>query len=166
LLDRSSRPKRCPRRSDATKVERAVALRRNQRLTYERIAERVGLSRSAVARACKAAGVARLPGLQDAVPVRRYERQSAGELLDLDTQKLGRFDKPGHRVTGDPTQNTPACWLAGAACGHRRPLPCRLQPVLADETALCACTFLLAALRYYKSLGVKVEQVMTDNGSA
>ena len=49
LLDRSSRPRLCPRRSCALKVERAVALRRTQRLTYECIAERVGLSRSAVA---------------------------------------------------------------------------------------------------------------------
>lgn len=63
LLDRSSRPKRSPRRSDALKVERAVALRRSQRLTYAQIAERVGLSRSSVARACQVAGVARLPPL-------------------------------------------------------------------------------------------------------
>lgn len=38
--------------------------------------------------------------------------------------------------------------------------------MLADETAKCACAFLLAALRYYKCLGVKAEQVMTDNGAA
>ncbi len=166
LLDRSSRPLRCPRRSDATKIERAVALRRNQRLTYERIAERVGLSRSAVARACKAAGVAHLTALQDAVPVRRYERQKAGELLHLDTKKLARFDKPGHRVTGDRTQNTPrAGWQAlhVAIDDHSR---VGFSLMLADETAKSACAFLLAALRYYKSLGVKIDQVMTDNGSA
>ena len=91
LLDRSSRPRRSPGRSDAGKLERAVALRKNQRLTYERIAERLGLSKSVVARTCKAAGVARLPGLQQAVPVRRYEKASAGELLHLDTKKLGCF---------------------------------------------------------------------------
>ncbi|RRN76884.1 IS481 family transposase [Pseudoxanthomonas sp. SGD-10] len=166
LLDRSSRPQRCPQRSQADKVERAVALRRTQRLTYERIAERVGLSRSTVARACKAAGVARLPALQDAAPVRRYERQSAGELLHLDTKKLGRFDKPGHRVTGDRTQNTPrAGWQAlhVAIDDHSR---VGFSLMLADETAKSACAFLLAALRYYKTLGVKVERVMTDNGAA
>jgi transposase InsO family protein len=38
--------------------------------------------------------------------------------------------------------------------------------MLADETAKSACAFLLAALRYYKTLGVKIERVMTDNGSA
>ena len=165
LLDRSSRPKRCPRRSDASKLERAVALRRNQRLSYGGIAERVGLSKSTVARACKAAAVARLPALQDALPVRRYERQSPGQLLHLDTKKLGCFDKPGHRVTGDRTQNTPrAGWQAlhVAIDDHSR---VGFSLMLADETARSACAFLLAALRYYQSLGVKVEQVMTDNGA-
>ena len=110
LLDRSSRP-RCPRRSAASKVERAVALRRNQRLTYEHIAERVGLSRSTVARTCKAAGAARLPALQDAVPVRRYERQSPGELLHLDTKKLdnaftaAHFSDLGQSFQRDPGQH-------------------------------------------------------------
>jgi transposase-like protein len=113
LLDRSSRPLRSPTRASADKLERAVALRKNQRLTYDRIAERVGLAKSTVARACRCAGVARLPSLQTTQPVRRYERERAGELLHLDTKKLGQFDKPGHRVTGDRTQNTKrAGWQA------------------------------------------------------
>ena len=109
--------------------------------------------------------MARLPALQQAVLVRRYERQSAGELLHLDTKKLGKFDKPGHRVTGDRTQNTPrAGWQAlhVAIDDHSR---MGFSLMLADETAKTACAFLLAALRYYKNLGVKVERVMTDNGS-
>lgn len=35
-----------------------------------------------------------------------------------------------------------------------------------DESARNACAFLLAALRYYRSLGLHIEQVMSDNGSA
>jgi transposase InsO family protein len=166
LFDRSSRPLRSPARSDARKLERAVALRQTQRLTYERIGERVGLSRSVVARACKAAGVARLPSLQQSEPVRRYEKGSAGELLHLDTKKLGCFDKPGHRVTRDRTKNTPrAGWQAlhVAIEYHTR---VGLSLVLADEKATSACAFLLAALRYFKKLGVRIERVMTDNGSA
>lgn len=149
LLDRSSRPLHSPRRSDANKLERAVALRRTQRLTYERIAERVGLSRSVVARACKAADVARLPSLQQAVPVRRYEKANPGELLHLDTKKLGCFDKPGHRVTGDRTHNTRhAGWQAlhVAIDDHSR---VGFSLMLTDEKAISACSFLLAALRYY-----------------
>jgi len=64
-----------------------VALRRNQRLSYEHIAARVGLCRSVVARACK--------------------RASPGELRHRDTKKPHRFDKPVHRITGDRIQNTP-----------------------------------------------------------
>ena len=166
LHDKSSRPARSPRRSDARKLERAVALRRTQRLTYERIAERVGLSKSVVGRACKTAGVACLPSLQEARPVRRYERAKAGELLHLDTKKLGCFDRPGHRVTGDRATNTPrAGWQAlhVAIDDHSR---VGFSLMLANEKATSACTFLLAALRYYKTLGVPIERVMTDNGSA
>jgi len=166
LNDRSSRPLCSPGRSDSGKLERAVALRRNQRLTYEHIAERLGLSKSVVARACMSAGVTRLPSLQQAVPVRRYEKASAGELLHLDTKKLGRFDKPGHRVTGDRTQNSRrAGWQAlhVAIDDHSR---VGFSLMLADEKATSACSFLLAALRYYKALGVRIERVMTDNGSA
>ena len=166
LLDRSSRPANSPRRSDAHKMERAIALRRTQRLTYAQIAERVGLSSSSVARACQAAGVARLPPLQETAPVRRYERKAAGELLHLDTKKLARFEQPGHRVTGDRTRYTPrAGWQAlhVAIDDHSR---VGFSLMLPDETAKSACAHLLAALRYYRSLGVKVERVMTDNGAA
>ena len=166
LADRSSRPRHSPLRAESTKLERALALRRAQRLTYTCIAERVGLSKSTVARACKAAGVARLPALQPDTAVRRYERASAGELLHMDTKKLARFEQPGHRVTGDRTRYTPrAGWQAlhVAIDDHSR---VGFSQMLADETAKSACVFLLAALRYYRSLGVHIAQVMTDNGSA
>ena len=113
LHDRSSRPQRSPKRSDASKLERAVALRRTQRLTYACIAERVGLSKSTVARSCQGAGIAWLPPLQPHTAPKRYERQRPGELLHLDTKKLARFEQPGHRVTGDRTRYTPrAGWQA------------------------------------------------------
>ena len=119
-----------------------------------------------MARGCKAAGVARLPSLQQAVPVRRYEKANAGELLHLDTKKLGCFEQPGHRVTGDRTKSTRrAGWQAlhVAIDDHSR---VGFSLMLADERATSACSFLLAALRYYKMLGVRIERVMTDNGSA
>ena len=143
-----------------------MALRRTQRLTYAQIAERVGLSSSTVARACQGAGVARLPSLQAVAPVRRYERKTAGELLHLDTKKLARFEQPGHRVTGDRTCYTPgAGWQAlhVAIDDHSR---VGFSLMLPDETAKSACQHLLAALRYYRSLGVQIERVMTDNGAA
>lgn len=90
------RPHQSPRRSDPVTVERALALQGTQRLTYERM----GLSRSTVARACQAAGLARLLPLQQRPACPREERSSAGELLHLDVMKLGRLSRHGHRVTG------------------------------------------------------------------
>lgn len=97
---------------------------------------------------------------------RRYEHKTPSELLHLDTKKLHRCDKPGHRVTGDRTQNTPRAGSQAlhAAIDDYSRVGCSL--LLADERATSACVFLLAALRYYKASGVKVTGVMTDNGSA
>ena len=153
LLDRSSRPRRSPRRSDPNKIKRAVALRRTLRLSYAQIAERVGLSSGSVARACQHAGVARLPPLQEAPPVRRYERPSAGQLLHLDTKKLARFDQSGHRVTGDRTRYTSSAgWQAlhVAIDDHSR---VGLSLMLPDETAKSACQHLLALLQLLQGAG-------------
>jgi hypothetical protein len=35
--------------------------------------------------------------------VRRYERAHPGEMIHIDIKKLGRFEKLGHRITGDRT---------------------------------------------------------------
>lgn len=41
--------------------------------------------------------------MEPAEPVRRYERQHPGELIHIDIKKLGRFERVGHRITGDRT---------------------------------------------------------------
>ncbi|QCB44663.1 IS481 family transposase [Hydrogenophaga sp. PAMC20947] len=166
LIDRSSRPLTMPQRTCVQKIERALGLRKNQRLSFERIAERLGLSRSVVARACKAAGLGKLPPVEGTPPVVRYERQTPGELLHLDMKKLPRFKQPGHRVTADRTKKTPRAGyevLHVAIDDRSRVGFCQL---LTDEKAHSACSHLLAALRYYRALDVRIWGVMTDNGSA
>ena len=166
LQDRSSRPHRSPTRISADKAQRIEGLRRNQRLGYAQIAERVGVSKSTVGRVCVQAGLAKLPPVQGSVPVRRYEKERPGELLHLDMKKLGRFEQPGHRVTGDRTRNTRhAGWQAlhVAIDDHSR---VGFSQVLVDETSRSACDFVIAALRYYRRLGVPILAIMTDNGSA
>jgi len=166
LADRSSRPHVSPRATPADKHQRIVNLRRNHRLTYAVIAERIGISAATVGRICAQAGVAKLPPLQEAPPKRRYERQTPGELLHLDTKKLARFDRPGHRVTGDVTQYSrkPGYHALHVAIDDHSRVGFSL--ILPDETTRSAITFLLAALRYYRSLGVSITRIMTDNGSA
>jgi ParB-like chromosome segregation protein Spo0J len=64
------------------------------------IAAKLGLARSTVARWLKRAGLEQLAQIGPAEPVRRHKREQQGELSHLDIKKLGRFDQPGHRVTG------------------------------------------------------------------
>ncbi len=166
LVDRPSRPLRSPRRTPCEKVERVVRLRVNQRQPYAVIAARVGVSAATVGRLCLAAGCNRLPPLQQATPVRRYERTWPGEMIHLDTKKLARFDRPGHRVTGNRRQGTDGAGHQAlhVAIDDRSRVGFGL--LLPDETTRAALAFLFAALRYYQQLGVRVVRVMTDNGSA
>ena len=47
------------------------------------------------------AGLSHLKDLEPIPPVLRYEHEAAGDLLHIDTKRLGRIVRPGHRVTGD-----------------------------------------------------------------
>ncbi|WP_420337122.1 hypothetical protein [Roseibium sp.] len=73
---------------------------RHLRLTADEIGEVLGFPRSIVAHALKACGLNRLSRFTPPEPIRRYERDTPGDLLHLDIKKLGRFNKTGHRVTG------------------------------------------------------------------
>ena len=109
----------------------------------------------------------RLSALAPATPVRRYEREHPGELLHLDIKKLGRFKRIGHRITGDRKGQSNARgvgWEFVHVCiGDASRIA--LTRIMPDEKAVSAVAFLKAAVAYYKSLGVSVARVMTDNGS-
>lgn len=102
--DRSSRPHASPRTTAPDKREQIIALRRNYRLPYSEITHRTGVSTATVGQICTHAAVAKLPPHETAIPKRRYERKTPGEILHMDTKKLVRFVRPGHRVTGDLSQ--------------------------------------------------------------
>ena len=90
-----------------------------------------------------------------------------GEMIHIDIKKLGRFERIGHRITGDrtgPNKSRGAGWDFVHVCidDHSRVAFSEIKP---DETADSAVPFLKAAVAYYKSLGVTVTRVMTDNGS-
>ena len=163
LADRSSRPHRQPRATPPHIVSRITALRR-QRLPGVQIARRVGVSPATVSRVLRRAGLHRLDALEPAPPVRRYERERPGELLHLDVKKLARFQRPGHRVTGNRRQSTPGAgweYLHVGVDDHSRVGFAQFHP---DETADSVTAFLEAVVAYFRRLGVHVTGVMTDNG--
>ena len=100
LMDASSRPLKSPSRTPADIEARVVAPRRDKRI-YERIAAETGLSRTTVARILVRHGLNRWRDLEPAEPVIRYEREQPGELIHMDIKKHGRFERVGHRITGD-----------------------------------------------------------------
>ena len=71
------------------------------RLTQARIAAALGVSCSAVGRVLARAGLSRLGDLQPSEAVVRHEHAAPGQMLHIDTRKLGRIERPGHRVTGN-----------------------------------------------------------------
>ena len=134
-------------------------------MTGEEIAERLRLPRSTVASHLRRLGLGRLAALKPSEPARRYRRASAGELVHLDIKKLARFRRIGHRITGERRgQNDGAGWeFVHVAVDDASRLA--YVEVLPDEKRQSVTGFLVRALRWFKSLGVRVERVMTDNRS-
>ena len=166
LADRSSRPLRLRRPTSSEQIDQIIALRRERR-TGKHIAKDTGVSRATVSRVLRRARLSRIRDLEPAEPVQRYERAHPGDLLHIDIKTLGRFDKAGHRVTGKRTLESKSRGIGWesvhlAVDDHSR---IAFAQVLPDETAKSATTFLKAAIAYYKSLGVDVTRVMTDNGA-
>lgn len=165
LQDRSSRPHRSPNACPPQQIH-LFEQRRRERTPLWRIARESGRSLATVARHMGRLGLARLSALQPPEPVRRYERASPGELLHIDTKRLGRIRGVGHRITGDRTKNRNRGigWDAVhlAIDDHSRVSFARVKP---DETALSCVEFLRQAVAYYASLGVRIDRVMTDNGA-
>jgi transposase InsO family protein len=167
LQDRSSRPHSSPSQTGPAACERVEALRR-QRHTGALIAAQVGVSPATVSRILRRLGLNRLSALEPAEPIRRYERAAPGEIVHIDIKKLGKFNRIGHRITGDRTGQSNARGVGWeyvhlAIDDHSR---LAYSEILPDEKRTSCLRFLFNALRYFRSLGVKVERVMTDNGSS
>lgn len=164
LADRSSRPRRCPHAIPPERKEYWGSLRR-QRWPQWRIAAEAGNSLASVSRHLRRIGLARLKSLDPVEPVVRYERATPGELLHIDTKRLGRIDGIGHRITGQRQHRSRGIgWdsVHLAIDDHSRVSFARIK---ADETATSCVQFLREAVAYYASLGVRIDRVMTDNGS-
>lgn len=163
LSDLSSRPHRSPRRISAEQAAFVEQLRR-QRWTGVRIAQATGLSRATVSRILTRLHLNTTRALEPTVPILRYEHPAPGDLLHIDIKKLARIAKPGHRLTGNPQDETRgAGWefLYVAVDDHSR---IAFTAMLPNEKGLSASQFLRQAVAYFARLGITVRRVMTDNG--
>jgi len=166
LGDRSSRPHRLRKPTPPEVIERIESLRR-QRMPGKEIATTVGVSPATVSRVLKRLGLSKLSALEPAEPPRRYEREHPGELIHIDIKKLGKFKRVGHRITGDrkgQSNSRGVGWEYLHVCIDDASRVA-FSRIMKTERKACAVAFLKAAVAYYKSLGITVLRVMTDNGS-
>ncbi len=164
LIDRSSRPYSVPVRVPEDRVSVIAGLRR-VRMTGVQIAEALSMPASTVATVLRRRGMGRLKDLEPEEPPNRYERRHPGELLHIDVKKLGRFSTPGHRAHRDRSRRSRhAGWEFVHVCVDDATRVAYVE-VLGDEKAVTAVGFLRRAVAFYRSLGVQVQRVMTDNGS-
>ena len=165
LADRSSRPREQPNRTDPEREELICRLRRC-RLTGPQIAQALKMPRSTVAAVLKRAGMARLRDLEPKPPVRRYERSQPGELIHIDTKKLGRICRVGHRITKNRRDTVRGAGWEFVHVAIDDASRLAYVEVLPNERADSAVGFLLRTLAFYHRHGLRVRQVMSDNGSA
>jgi transposase InsO family protein len=164
LLDRSSAPKRVPSRLPADRLQAIEALRR-LRMTAAEIAEILGMALSTVSRWLARIGLGKRSRLAPPEPPNHYERARPGELIHVDVKKLVRIKRgAGHRVTGKRThQAKGAGWEFVHVCVDDATRLAYVE-VLANEQGRTAAGFLKRAARWFASMGIAVEQVMSDNG--
>jgi transposase InsO family protein len=165
LHDRSSAPHTCPHQLTAQQIAEVEQLRR-ARQTGPAIARTLGMALSTVGLVLRRLGLGRLALLEPRPAAIRYERERPGEMLHLDIKTLGRIARPSHRVTGNRRDS-----VEGIGWEH-------LHVAIDDCSRLAytevldglgrehATAFIERALDWFGRLGVTIERVMTDNGSA
>jgi transposase InsO family protein len=176
LLDRSSAPRRVANRTPEERVAAIAALRR-LRFTGADLAELLGMPLSTVSGILARIGMGKL-GRLGLEPAQRYERARPGELVHLDIKKLGRIHGgAGKRVTA--VKRNAGLYRSDVHVRERKAIgwdfvhvaidDCtRLAyaEVLGDEKATTAIAFLRRAIAFFRRYGIRVERILTDNGSA
>ena len=165
LDDRASAPRRIHHRT-APRLVAAIAALRAQRCSGAAIGRRLGLPRSTVGNVLRRLGLGRLRLPTVDRPVVRYEREHPGELLHVDTKALGRIVRPGHRVTGDRRHRIRRVGWDHVHVAIDDASRVAYVEVLRTQQIPDAVGFLARAVAWFAAHGVRVERVMTDNGSA
>jgi transposase InsO family protein len=166
LADRRSTPKRQPRRLSVEVEREIVAWREQTGYGPVRLAAILERPASTIGKVLRRLGCSRLPG-PAREPRVRYERAASGELLHVDTKKLGRFWRVGKRILARGTlpesKGAGWQWLHVAIDDHSRLGYAELLP--AEDREACA-TFLARAFAWYAEQGITIQRVLTDNAKA
>ena len=171
VADHSSRPHHSPTRLD-DQAEAEIETLRRRRMAGPAIACQLHRPLSTIGVVLRRRGLGRLTALEPRPDIIRYERERPGELIHIDIKKLGRIDGIGHRITGDRSDQSKKravgrClgweYLHVAIDDRSRLAYTQLLP---SERKEDAAAFLNSSLAWFRSLGVTVERVMTDNGGA
>lgn len=163
LEDRSARPRRIPVQTPPQAIRRIEQLRRRRQAGWE-ISQATGVPLSTVSRHLKALGLGRIWRLDEELdPPQRYEYSDPGGMFHVDAKKLARIEGVGHRIHGDRSRRK-------RGVGYEVVFVCvddhtRLAyaEVLPAESGRCAVAFLRRALRWFQSLGIRCERLLTDN---
>jgi transposase InsO family protein len=177
LRDRSSAPRGVANRTAAERVAVIVRLRR-LRMTAAEIAETLAMPLSTVSGILTRLGLGRLGRIGLEQPV-RYERSRPGELVHLDVKKLGRIvGGAGKRWRDNAYQHYTGSYTDAAGRVHAKAgwefvhiavddySRLAYAEVLPDEKATTAAAFLRRAIAFYRRYGIRVDRVISDNGSA
>ena len=179
LSDRSSAPKHCRHEVPAARVAE-IEHQRRQRLSGPAIARQLVMPVSTVGSVLRRLGLGKLAALEPRPPVVRYQRERPGELIHVDTKKLGRIEAVGHRITGDRRDPRRGAGREAVHVCIDDASRLAYSEVLADERKPARCRSSSArspgsaprARRAWPTSVVgpggraRVELVMTDNGSA
>jgi len=167
LRDRSSAPVR-RHATSAARVAEIERLRR-RRMTAPRIAFLLGMPVSTVGAVLRRIGLNRLSRLDARAPAVRYERARPGELIHVDTKKLGRIKGLGHRITGRAPGRVNRHLGIGWEHLHVAIDDCsRLAytEILPDDHGPTCAAFFERAIAWFARCGAPVSCVMTDNAFA
>lgn len=166
LRDRSSRPRRSPRRLAPELEKRICDCRRATGWGPRLVAGATGFHHSTVWKVLNRAGISR-PPKPAREPANSYEWPCPGDLLHIDISRYARFAKPGHRKTGDRSKSGADKRAAvgydyahATVDDHTRLAYVELHP---DERAPTTTGFIERALAFYESHGITPQRVMTDN---
>jgi transposase InsO family protein len=164
LFDRSSRPQRSPRQLAPELAEAICACRRKTGWGPRLVAGATGFCHSTVWKVLKRAGISR-PPQPVREPANRYEWPCPGDLLHMDTSEYARFQRPGHRVTGDRSSQDRqhrdgVDYVHAIVDDHSRLAYAEIHP---DQRAATVAGFLERALSYFAEHEIVAKRLMTDN---